>query len=215
MLQFQFEVRRHGPRHPPKDPGNPSPQYGRTYPADHLTRDEVARILARFDADRTAGLRDRALVGLLWGSGLRVSEALQLRPHDVNRERRTIRVLRGKGNKARTAGLTRAGLDLLEEWLAERDAGDDAPIFCTRAGRAVASSYVRRLLPRVAREAGVLKRVHPHILRHTFAVERAQDGMSPVHIQALLGHENLGTTDKYLKSLSPEDALDAMRDLDR
>lgn len=191
---------------------------GKTYPADHLQRREVIAILDAIGGGTALDLRNRALIALLWTTGLRISEALALMPYDVDRELQTVRVLRGKGGKARTASIAKIGLTYLEKWEARRATWckdpEHAPLFCTRAGRPMQSSYVRVMLPRVARAAGVQRRVHAHIFRHTFAVELAQRGVPAPYIQRLLGHSSLGTTTAYLESLSPEAALSAVRHLE-
>lgn len=202
----------------PKDPANPSPLYGKTYPSDHLQRREVIAMLEVLNGGSALELRNRALIGLLWTTGLRISEALDLMPYDVDHDRQTVRVLRGKGGKARTASIAKFGLELLAPWEEKRATWCrdpvDAPLFCNRAGRPMQTSYVRTMLPAVARKAGVQRRVHAHIFRHTFAVELAQRGVPAPYIQRLLGHSSLGTTTAYLESLSPEAALSAVRGLE-
>lgn len=198
----------------PKDPDNPSAQFGRTYAADYLRKAEIESMLATFDRADPVQLRNRALIVVLWRSGLRVSEALALRPIDIDMDALTIRVLHGKGDKARTVGIDPGARAVLVEWLRLRATW--APptattVFCTTSGARVLSSYVRAMLPRVAAAAGVQRRVHPHIFRHTYAVELVRERVPVPMIQRLLGHSSLATTTTYLASLAPEDALDMVR----
>jgi site-specific recombinase XerD len=180
------------------------------YPAESYSKDECLAILAACD-DSWVGRRNRALIVTLWRSGLRLAEALALRPRNVDFDAQAIRVLHGKGDKARTVGIDQGGLDVLKEWLTVRNFGPDEPLFCTKTGTDIKQPYIRRLLPRLAEEAGVDKRVHAHGFRHTFAVELAREGVPTAHIQRLLGHTSLATTSIYLQSLSPEEALDSVR----
>jgi len=191
---------------------------GRKFPAEHLRREEVLALLEACGRSDT-GLRNRALITSMWRSGLRLGEALALEWKDVDPEARTIRVLHGKGDHARTTGTDPQAFQVLEDWRARREelaknwSGDPRgrPLFCTLRGGPIGQSYVRSMLPRLARRAGVERRVHAHIFRHTFAVDLLRRGVNIVNIQRLLGHSSLATTATYLASLSPEEALDAVR----
>jgi site-specific recombinase XerC len=182
------------------------------YPAESYTKAECRAILDANEND-WFGSRNRALIVVLWRAGLRLAEALALRPQDVDMDAMTIRVLHGKGDRARTVGFDPGTKGELQAWLDVRGhlPMEDAPLFCTRIGERIQQSYVRTILPRLAKKAGVLKRVHAHGFRHTFAVELAREGVSMINIQRLLGHASLATTSIYLASLSPEEALDAVR----
>jgi site-specific recombinase XerD len=182
-----------------------------TYPAEHYTRAECLAIIAA--CPKTwYGRRDAALITVLWRSGLRIAEALALSPKDVDFEASTIRVLHGKGDKPRTVGMDEHEKVVLWAWMEETgDYDRRAPLFCTRKGDPIPQSYVRRKLPQLARKAGVMKRVHAHGFRHTYAVDLMREGVSIKNIQTLLGHASLQVTSVYLASLSPEEALDAVR----
>ena len=130
---------------------------GRTFPPEVLTRDEIIALLDSFSRKSTTGIRNRALVILLWRAGLRISEALDLFLKDVDLERHSIRVLHGKGDKYRAIGIDAKALEILQTWVERRKAlGFDwrSPLFCTTRGTRLASSYVRAMLPRQARRAG-------------------------------------------------------------
>jgi site-specific recombinase XerD len=186
----------------------------RTLPAEVYTRDEVDRLIRAASKRAPSGIRNRALIGLLYSSGLRIAEALALKPADVDRDVGTVRVLRGKGAKARTVGINATAIALIDRWLdVRRQLGISSgrPLFCGISkhslGTPVDDSYVRRLLPRLARKAGITKRVHAHGLRHTLAVELLREGASPVLIQGVLGHGNLAITNDYLAHLEPREVV--------
>ena len=169
----------------------PAPNKGHKYPAEVLTPSEVTSILAQCSRRAPSGIRNRALLTLLYRAGLRISEALALRPADVDLEKRTIRVLHGKGNKATTRGFHPSATDALARWIDTRKARGirrGAPLFCTLQGGAMDAEYVRQVLHRLGDRAGVEKRVHPHGLRHTFAFELEDAGTPLVTISKLLGH---------------------------
>lgn len=183
----------------------------KTYPAEHYSR---AECLALIEAcgDSWYGRRNAALIVMLWRSGLRLSEALAVTPKDIDFYGSSIRVLHGKGNKARTVGMDGRESVVLREWLDTRgDYPPTTPVICTRQGGPVSDAYVRMMLPQLAKKAGVNRRIHAHGFRHTFAVELSRAGIPVRDIQQLLGHSNLATTSIYLASLSPEEALDAVR----
>jgi site-specific recombinase XerD len=151
---------------------------------------------------------------MLYRTGLRVSEALSLRPNDLDLTRGTVSVLYGKGDRKRTIGIDPGAQALIECWLNKRTQLNISPrkhLFCTLKGDPVNTSYIRRLLPRLAHKAKIDKRVHPHGLRHTHAAELAQEGLPINLIQQQLGHKNLATTDLYLKHIHPTTLIDTIR----
>lgn len=176
---------------------------GTKYPVEPLTRAEVERLLQACSNGAT-GIRNRALLGVLWRSGLRVSEALALRPCDV--EANSLRVLHGKGDQARVVGLDLVARALLDLWLAKRPAGKT--LFCTLQGAPVKTSYVRALMKRLAADAGIDKRVHPHGLRHTMAFDLVNERVPLNVISSQLGHSHLATTERYVNHLNPSVVID-------
>ena len=183
---------------------------GRRFPAEVLGPDEVLALLAGCDGDRPSGLRNRALIALLYWAGLRVSEALALLPKDVDAGAGSVRVLRGKGGHARTVGIDPGGLAIVEAWRARRaEMGFTArePLLCTMRGTVMTASYVRVLLPRLAARAGIEKRVHAHGLRHAHAAELRAEGVDIAVISRQLGHRSLLTTIEYLDHLAPGSVL--------
>jgi integrase/recombinase XerD len=194
---------------PMMTPGMTPPNKGRTYPAEVLTPDEVAAVISRCSPKAPTGIRNRALLTLLYRSGLRVSEALALRPGDVSLAAHTVRVLRGKGGKATTRGFHPSATDALARWADTRKALGirNGTLFCTLRGGPVSDQYVRNLLHRLGARAGVGKRVHPHGLRHTFAVELENAGTPVTVISKLLGHSSTAVTSRYLDHLTNAQAV--------
>lgn len=190
-----------------------APNKGKRYPAETLTAEEIERLLDAIEGRSTLALRNRALIATMYRGGLRASEAVALRPSDVE-PRGELHVREGKGGKGRRVGLDDGCLALLDAWLERRDAEGFAnrqPLFCTSKGTELATAYLRQLLPRLARSAGLDKRVHPHILRHSRAAELARDGVPVNVVQAALGHSSLATTSTYLAHVAPTDVIDAMQ----
>jgi len=152
--------------------------------------------------DPIVRLRDRALVELLYGAGLRVGEALALDVRDVDLLAREVRVV-GKGRKERIVPLPQGARRAIGTWLeARRRPGYQAePLFPVlapgRAPRRLDARSVRRILGRRARTAGVADRVHPHRLRHSYATHLLDMGADLRSIQELLGHASLSTTQRY------------------
>lgn len=173
----------------------------------------MSRLLRAPSNRAPTGIRNRALLTLLYRTGLRISEALALRPKDVDRKAGTVRVLHGKGDKARVVGMDPEAFAALDRWLDVRSTCNiaAATVFCTLKGRPVSSAYVRAFLVRVARRAGIDKRVHAHGLRHTFAAEMRTEGKEIGIISKALGHSSIATTARYLDHVAPTAVIDAMR----
>lgn len=193
-------------------PGN----YGQKLPPEPLTRDEIERLL-RHMGRGPCGHRNRALIVLLWRSGLRIAEALALYPKDIDRYAGTVTVLSGKGSKRRQVAIDSYAIAMLDRWMTARgDLGltGREPLFCcvdirTR-GKAMYSSYVRDMLKHRARQAGIEKRVHPHGFRHTMAFELLMERQPLGVIRDQLGHSQMATTMRYLDHLAPAAAIRAM-----
>lgn len=193
---------------------------GKRFPAETLAADEVRALIAASPGRSSSAIRNRALIALTYRAALRVSEALSLRPHDVDLdpEAETVRVRNGKGGKARLVAIDGDAPGLVADWAERRHRlgiNGHAPLFCAYSGQAkgrpLATSYLRKLLPRLAERAGLERRVHPHILRHTRAAELAAEGVPPTVIQRVLGHSSLVTTERYLAHVQPQQVVDAMR----
>lgn len=187
---------------------------GKKLPVEILTNEEVGKLILACSNRAPTGIRNRALIVCLWRCGLRVSEALALRPKDIDSKAGTIRVLHGKGNKARVCGIDPQGLAVIQRWLdrrAELGITGRSPAFCTLDGSGIASVYVRNLLRRLGSKAGIEKRVHPHGLRHTHASELRQEGIDIGIICRQLGHANTAVTARYLDHVCPKSVVETMQ----
>jgi site-specific recombinase XerD len=184
-----------------------------TFPTEILTGDEVRTLLYTPSSRAPTGLRNRALIAVMYGAGVRLAEALALRPSDVDLDAASIRVLHGKGDKARTVGIDDGALLHVVRWIETRKAlGIKGKVLlCTLDGGVLSPRYVRAMLARAAAKAGIDKRVHPHGLRHTHAAELESSGFTVSEIQQQLGHTNLNTTAVYLNHISPSARIAKIR----
>lgn len=196
----------------------PPTNLGRLFPPEPLTQGEVHALLAAISTRSNSGVRLRAAVGLLYGSGIRLAEMLALEPRDFDSQACTVRVREGKGRKWRLVGIDPYSAALVDRWLDRRGAiGLSARrrILVTyeagNAGAPLDPRYVRQALARAGRRAGIAKRVHPHGLRHSLAFHMAQSGVPMTVIQAQLGHSSLATTDRYVQHLMPADVVAALQ----
>jgi integrase/recombinase XerD len=195
--------------------GHEAPNKGRKFPAEPLAPGEVAAIIGGCSTAAPTGIRNRALLTLFYRSGLRISEALALKPSDISLTAHTVRVLHGKGDKATTRGFHPSADDALARWLdTRRHLALRGPLFCTLSGAPLHAQYVRQLLSRLAVRGGVDKRVHPHGLRHTFAVELREAGTDVAVISKLLGHSSIAITARYLDHLTNAQAIAALEAVD-
>ena len=166
-----------------------------------LSAAEVERLIEAANGSTPRGMRDRALVELLYGAGLRVSEAVGLAKTGVDLDGRTVRVL-GKGNKERIVPLGRPGVETVRRYLAlgrpHLDCRHRPDLFLNARGgaltRAGAFLILRKLADRAGLEPG---RVHPHLLRHSFATHLLEGGADLRSVQEMLGHADLSTTELY------------------
>ena len=154
------------------------------------------------------------MIALLYRSGLRLSEALDLYPKDVDFERSAIRVLNGKRGKSRVSGIDPGALTVLQQWVEVRaNCGHDGsrPLFCTSSSERVSNAYIRRRLPVLGRRAGIGKRVHANGLRHTHAAQLREKGLNIGVISKQLGHSRISTTAHYLDRIAPWTVLEQLR----
>jgi integrase/recombinase XerD len=168
---------------------------------DVLTRDECRRLLAAPDVATELGLRDAAMLCLLYATGLRVSELVALRLQDLHWEVEALRTI-GKGNKERVVPVARPALDLVRRYVLDirpRYAvrADEDTVFLNRRGRRLTRVRFWMLVKQYALQAGVHREVSPHTLRHSFATHLLEGGADLRAIQEMLGHADLGTTEIY------------------
>ena len=184
-------------------------------PPEPLTPEEVA-LLVGATGRSPSGIRNRALILTLARTGLRIGEALALMPKDV--ENGSLRVQHGKGDRSRVVAIPADLEDPLGRWLEVRarlGANGRHPVFCLittgKVGEPVQDAYVRSMLPRLAKKAGIEKRVHAHGLRHSHALELVRAGLDIIDVRDQLGHASVAVTDRYLRSVAPEARLDRVR----
>jgi len=187
---------------------------GRRYPADPPRVEEIVAVMRRA-GDNAFGLRMRGLIVVLWRSGLRIAEALDLAESDLEPSQGSILVRRGKGGRRRIVGMDDWGWEHLRPWLEVRRELPVGALFCVinspGAGGPWASSAVRTRLRDLAVQAGVRRRFAPHQLRHAHAVEMAREGVHLNVIQRQLGHANLGVTSVYLQGIDPAEIVETVR----
>jgi len=177
-----------------------SPKLDRRLPS-FLTAEETVRLLETPDLSTPQGLRNRALLELLYASGMRVSELESLNIEQLNMETNEIRVW-GKGSKERVVLIGEPAANALNNYLAQgrpvllgRKKTD--AVFLNQFGGRLPARRIQKILDRCAQKAGIEKRVHPHILRHTFATHLLDGGADLRVVQELLGHAQLATTQVY------------------
>ena len=190
-----------------------------TFPAESLRPEEVVRLLAATGEPRETDIRNKALISFLLGTGVRIAEALDVTPVDLNTDRGSVFIRHGKGDKPRLIAIRRSALRDLVLWRIVRNGYPQVdslnPLFCTKVGGRLDDRYVRRMFTRLGKKAGIERHVHPHAMRHTFAVEATREGVSPANLQRQLGHSNLGTTTRYISTISADEVIDAFAALDR
>jgi site-specific recombinase XerD len=177
-----------------------SPKMPRRLP-QVLTPDQTVALLESIGGPKPLELRDRALFELIYSSGLRCQEVLDLRMRDVYTESSEVRV-KGKGRKVRVVPVGEAALDTLDRYLREGRArlvgdGESEYVFLSRSGRPLSTSDVWRRLARHLAQAGAPAGTTPHTLRHSFATHLLEGGADLRVIQELLGHSSLRTTQVY------------------
>src|SRR5271157_3385726 len=177
-----------------------SPKQDKKLPS-YLTGDEINRFLAAPDISTPVGLRDKAILELLYASGLRVSELARLTRSQIDMDTREIRVI-GKGSKERLVLVGKPAQEAIAVYLKEgrhKLAGKkktDA-IFINRYGQQLIERRIQKIVKQYAKQSGINKRVHPHTIRHTFATHLLDGGADLRVVQELLGHASLTTTQIY------------------
>jgi site-specific recombinase XerD len=182
--------------------------------ADLLTPAEIEALILACSNRAPTGIRNRTMIATTWRCGLRIGETLALRPKDIDLAQGTATVQHGKGDKRRVVAMDAGTSALVERWLTRRGTlptSRTSVLFCTLAGGPIDQSYVRHLLPRLARKAGIEKRVHAHALRHAYAIELEREGAPLSTIRDLLGHSSAAVTDRYLRRIGAGDAINFAR----
>ena len=177
-----------------------SPVLGEHLP-EYLTPQEVDRLKESIDVSKPEGHRNRAIIEVLFSCGLRVSELVNLKWSQVYQEEMFLRIL-GKGSKERLVPISELALKEIENYLPWRNslkikAGEEDYVFLNRRGAHLTRTMILIMLKEQAQLAGIQKTISPHTLRHSFATALLEGGADLRVIQALLGHESIGTTEIY------------------
>jgi integrase/recombinase XerC len=183
--------------------GISTPRQEQYIPA-YLAVDQMFSLLGVPDREKPLGLRDLALLEVLYSCGLRVSELSGLNRGSIDFPQRLVRVL-GKGNKERIVPIGRKALGVLREYLeatrVQREKSGatsaEAPLFLNAVGGRLSARSIEKLVKRYGRECGLLTDISPHALRHTFATHLLDGGADLRAVQELLGHVSLSTTQRY------------------
>lgn len=180
----------HAPRQPKKNP-------------DFLFYEEIDALLDKIDTQTDLGLRNRAILELMYASGLRASEVVALQLHDIDRSRMLLKIM-GKGKKERYVPFHELALHCLDRYIQEarpallthaHDKHDY--VFVNKNGHPLTTRGLRDIIDRVALETGIGRHLHPHTIRHTFATHLLDQGAELRFVQEMLGHSNLSTTQIY------------------
>jgi integrase/recombinase XerD len=178
-----------------------SPQIGEHLP-EVLSTAEVDMLESSIDLSKWEGHRNKAIIEVLFSCGLRVSELVNLKLSNLFLEEEFLRV-EGKGRKERLVPISPRAIKELGYWFIDRDAmtnvkaGEEDYVFLNRRGAHLTRTMILIMIKRLAEEAGIHKTISPHTLRHSFATALLEGGADLRAIQAMLGHESIGTTEIY------------------
>lgn len=176
------------------------PNLGRHIP-EVLSVDEIDRIVNAIDDSKDEAQRDRAIIEVLYGCGLRVSELVNLKLTDISWKEEFVRVI-GKGNKQRLAPISTRALKQIEYYLPFRSSidvkkGEEDYLFISKRGKHLSRITVFHIVKVLAERAGITKDISPHTFRHSFATHLLERGANLRAIQIMLGHESISTTEIY------------------
>lgn len=168
---------------------------------DVLSVEEIDRMIAQIDMSKSESHRNRAIIEMLYGSGLRVSELVNLQLSNIFLQEGYMRIT-GKGNKQRLVPISPVATEWFGYWMQDRSTLDVKPeaidiAFLNRRGGQLTRAMIFTIIKSLAQEAGIQKKISPHTLRHSFATHLLQNGADLRIIQQLLGHESISTTEIY------------------
>ena len=177
-----------------------SPRIGEHLP-EVLTLEEVDRLQQAIDLSKWEGQHNKASIEVLYSWGLRVSELVTLKLSDLYLDEQFLRVT-GKGQKTRLVPISPVAIKQLQLWFVDRNAmnikpGEEDYVFLNRRGAHLTRTMILIMIKRLGQEAGIAKTISPHTLRHSFATSLLEGGADLRSIQAMLGHESIGTTEIY------------------
>lgn len=178
-----------------------SPHLGERLP-EVLSTDEIDQILKSIDLSKPEGQRNKTIIEVLFSCGLRVSELVNLKLSNLYLEEGFVRIM-GKGSKERLVPISSKAISELKYWFVDRNLmkiqqGEEDYVFLNRRGKHLTRTMILIMLKRQAVAAGITKTISPHTLRHSFATELLKGGADLRAIQAMLGHESIGTTELYM-----------------
>lgn len=178
-----------------------SPHLGERLP-EVLSTDEIDQIQKSIDLSKPEGQRNKTIIEVLFSCGLRVSELVNLKLSNLYLEEGFVRVM-GKGSKERLVPISSKAISELKYWFVDRNLmkiqqGEEDYVFLNRRGKHLTRTMILIMLKRQAVAAGITKTISPHTLRHSFATELLKGGADLRAIQAMLGHESIGTTELYM-----------------
>jgi integrase/recombinase XerD len=177
----------------------------RTLPRDIPTDLEVRRMLSTADTARGTGFRDRSIMEVLYSTGMRRQELIDLTLDDIDLDQGYVRIERGKGAKGRVVPLGRVAADWVRRYLLAirpeltRGRRDEGWLFLTKSGGKLDGETVRQVVAKASERAGLEKKLGPHALRRACATEMIRRDANPWHVKELLGHEDLRSLDAYVK----------------
>ena len=168
---------------------------------DTLSRGEMERLLAQPPEDTPAGLRDKAMMELMYATGLRVSELISLSVNNINAQTGFI-IAFGKGGKERIVPVGRLALQFVDEYMNTVRPGllrlsSSATLFLGRSGKGLTRQGFWKIVRKYANKAGLAKKIHPHTFRHSFATHLLEGGADLRSVQMMLGHADIATTQIY------------------
>lgn len=177
-----------------------APKIGLRLP-EVLSLDEIEQILSAIDLSKPEGQRNRAIIEVLYGSGLRVSELINLKISNIYFEENYM-LVEGKGSKQRLVPLSEESVKQIEFWLLDRNQldivkGNEDFLFLNRRGSKLTRAMIFTIVKELAAIAGIKKNVSPHTFRHSFATHLLENGANLRAIQQMLGHESITTTELY------------------
>lgn len=183
-----------------------------------LSRDEAKALLAACE-NTTTGIRDRAVLTVLYRGGCRISATLKIKPSDIDWERGIITVHNDKGGKGRAVVLDDQAMGVLRVWAERRNMlgiNGHHVFFCATSKQAIgnhlSSSHFRHKVRALQKKAGIEKRCHCHGLRHTAASEMLEEGFDMATISRQLGHAHISTTSRYTHQLRPDLANEKLKE---
>tara|TARA_B100001093_G_scaffold71903_1_gene62474 strand:- start:1212 stop:2108 length:897 start_codon:yes stop_codon:yes gene_type:complete len=168
-----------------------------------LTTDQIDKIIKRASLNKTNGLRNEAIIEILYSCGLRVSELINLKISDLFLKESLIKIL-GKGNKERFVPISKISKKLILKYIdcvrkiSKIQKGYEDTLFINNRGKKLTRVMIYIILNNTAKEIGIDKKISPHVIRHSFATHLIENGANIISIQKMMGHENIVTTEKYL-----------------